>query len=116
MVEIRFIKARHIEIPAIVFAVAFETAFAPGLRRSMIALPPAEQALYFRMAIQAFFIGYLLSQRVALRTIGYSFQAGMRTGQGAGRKLRVQSGRKQRDCPKNHIQDAWSHFLYHKVN
>ena len=80
VVEIFFIEPHHIKIPPVVFAVAFGTVFTSGLSGRMVTCLPADKALYFFMAIQAFIIGDFLSQRMALRAIGYPFQIGMGVG------------------------------------
>ena len=72
------------------FAVAFGTIFSSGISGRMITCLPADKALYFFMAIQAFIIGHLFPQRMTLRTIGYPFQVGMGAGQWPGGQLGMQ--------------------------
>lgn len=89
VVEIRFIQPHHFEIPAVMLAVATGAVFAFSLPGSMITRLPVEEALNFFMATQAFIIGNLLPQRVALRAIRYPFQVGVRPGQWPRRQLGV---------------------------
>lgn len=91
VVEVFFIEPHHVEFSSVVFAVAFGAVFTSGLPGSVVARLPIDEALYFFVAIQAFIIGDFLSQRMALRTIGYPFQAGMRVGQRPGGQLGMQS-------------------------
>lgn len=96
VVEIPFIEPGHIEIPAVVFAVAFGTVFTPDIAGSMVTRPAADKAPDFFMAIQALIIGNLFPKGMTLRTIRYSFQVGVRSGQGPRRQLCLQAGKEQR--------------------
>lgn len=87
VVKIILIEAHHIEVPPVVFAMAFGTVLAPYLTGSVVPLTAADQALDLLMAVQALVIGDLLPQGMALGAVSYSFQLGMRARQGAGRKL-----------------------------
>lgn len=115
VVEISFVKAHHVEIPAVMLAVALGAVPASYFPRGMVACLTADEALYFFMAGQAFIIGHFLAQRMALRTIGYPFQVGMRAGQGPGRQLGMQLRKEKSAHQSNDIQNASLHSIGIKV-
>jgi hypothetical protein len=70
VVEVFFVKAHHVEIAAVVFAMAFDTVFSFYFGGSVIAQLPVGAELDFTVAGQAFFVGCFVPDVVALRTIG----------------------------------------------
>jgi hypothetical protein len=69
MVKFICIEVDHLEIPAMVVTVAFNAIVCPCFSRAVIAFPVFYQRSNFKMAIQAFIIGDLLPQEVALGAV-----------------------------------------------
>ena len=69
MVKVGLIKAHHIKIEAVVFAVASGAVFARYGAGGVVACVFIYPGLDFGMAGEAFVVGYLLAQRMALRAV-----------------------------------------------
>ena len=69
VVEVFFIKTHHVEIAAVVVAVAGSTFLTPHLARCMITRSFYDPAIDFLMAGEAFIVGDFLAQHMALGTV-----------------------------------------------
>lgn len=87
VVEPVLVEPYHIELSAVVVAVAFGASFFSHFPRIMVPCSLIEPVLDFSVAIEAFFIGNFLSEHMALRAIGNAFEMCMRLGQVSGREL-----------------------------
>jgi hypothetical protein len=93
MVKGVFIEADHVEVAAMVLAMAFGTFLPAHGGGRMITLLLSNAARYFFMAGQALLIRDFFAQGMALSAIADPFQIGMRLGQGSGRELCLKTGK-----------------------
>ena len=87
MIEFVFFKPDHLEVKAMVVAVAGNTLLLGYILRRMVSLFLIHSRFYFRMASQALFIGYFGTEGMALRTIRHAFEMGMYGGERPRREL-----------------------------
>jgi hypothetical protein len=92
------VKPHHFEIPAVVVAVAFGTVFPHHLRIGVVPVLFIDQGLYFGMAGQAFLVGHLFPQFMALGAIADPFQFGMGSRQISRGNLAHRRGHSQQEC------------------
>jgi hypothetical protein len=77
VVEIIFLKADHVEIPAMVIVVAACAAFPLHFGRGMVARSLIDPAFYFLMAGEAFGVVDLFPQGMTLGAVANAFEFGM---------------------------------------
>ena len=87
VVEGLFIEAHHVEVAPVVVRVAGGAVFRPHVFRVVVALLRIEAGFDFLVAGEAFFVGNLLAERVALGAVGHAFEVGVGFGEVAGGKL-----------------------------
>jgi hypothetical protein len=77
VIELFFIEADHLKIPAVVVVVTRGTFFSFHFGRNMIAFVSIDPGCNLLVAVQALFVGDLLSQHMTFNAIGHSFQVCM---------------------------------------
>ena len=77
MIELLLIKADHLKIPAVVVVVARGALLSFHFGRNMIAFVGIDPGCNLLVALQALFVGYLLSQDVTFDAVGHSLQVCM---------------------------------------
>ncbi len=90
VVEVFFIVAHHVKIAPVVIAVAFRAILSLYIRGYVVPFISVNERLYFLVTRQAFIIGNLAAQIVALGTFRHAFQILVRIRQFPRRQLRGQ--------------------------
>ena len=103
VVEFVFIKTNNGKIPAMVVAVARDAFLALHFAGCVKPHTPVEPVFDLTVTTQAFVVGYLVAQYVALRAIGYAFQTRVHFCQRAGRNLGPHPASKE-EHPKGNMQ------------
>jgi uncharacterized protein YwlG (UPF0340 family) len=98
VVESFFIESHHVEVSAVVVAVAVGTLFRTGLLRSMKTPVPVNEILNVLMAGETLVVGNLGANIVALRAVEHALKGCVTSGKFTGRNLTPQEAGPEQNC------------------